>query len=411
MKSQITSLKGNVCTSVESAHGFKKLLTAVAVLGASAMTVYNYPAHAAMQNNLTGEVERITVDNPFDRWSRGTIVVAGQNVIVPRNFVIDLPANRQTIQELFANAPSACADTNNDGIPDQTGLAKADSCNHRFTGAKATILANKTNNGNVIAGEIMLEKATETVSGIVSYINYNDGYFRVDGIPGDATTGAMVRINDPEGRFTHQQGVGCAGSGPNCSADVRYGVDPDNYTVTASTGYPICIPSTFARTYDLDLDRSGGGLDPGESGLIAQDDGSGTSDELCPPGNRGTNPVADSRLFAPIQVNDHVVADGNFENIGGVTFLSAHTVGVSVGLTTDDDPFQPDYMIFDEVGWDVPGFQNQRVATCSSHSARWVRPTSTSSGCTMSRPLMMSTNWLSPPRPVVNRSVPEPAAT
>ena len=126
MKSQITSLKGNVCTSVESAHGFKKLLTAVAVLGASAMTVYNYPAHAAMQNNLTGEVERITVDNPFDRWSRGTIVVAGQNVIVPRNFVIDLPANRQTIQELFANAPSACADTNNDGIPDQTGLAKAD---------------------------------------------------------------------------------------------------------------------------------------------------------------------------------------------------------------------------------------------------------------------------------------------
>ena len=187
-------------------------------------------------------------------------------------------------------------------------------------------------------------------------------------------------------------------------------MDPDNYTVTASTGYPICIPSTFARTYDLDLDRSGGGLDPGESGLIAQDNGSGTSDELCPPGNRGTNPVADSRLFAPIQVNDHVVADGNFENIGGVTFL-AHTVGVSVGLTTDDDPFQPDYMIFDEVGWDVPGFRTSVCATCSSHSARWVRPTSTSSGCTMSRPLMMSTNWLSPPRPVVNRSVPEPAAT
>ena len=31
------------------------------------------------------------------------------------------------------------------------------------------------------------------------------------------------------------------------------------------------------------------------------------------------------------------------------------------GLVTVDSPDQPDYMIFDEVGWDVPGFQNQRV--------------------------------------------------
>ena len=54
-------------------------------------------------------------------------------------------------------------------------------------------------------------------------------------------------------------------------------------------------------------------------------------------------------------------AEGNFETIAGVTFLSAHTVGVSVGLTTDLDAFQPDYIVFDEVGWDIPGFQNQRL--------------------------------------------------
>ena len=183
------------------------------------------------------------------------MVVAGQNVIIPRNMVIDLPANRLTLQELFTNRPSACP-------PEQTGLAKADSCNSSFTGASVSILANRTNNGDVVAGEVFLEKATELVSGIVTFINYNDGYFRVDGILGDDTTGAMVRVNDPEGRFTHQTGLGCAGSGTNCSADTRYGVDPDNYTFTASTGYPMCIPSTVARTYDFDVNRNGT-IEPG----------------------------------------------------------------------------------------------------------------------------------------------------
>ncbi|MGB5471915.1 MAG: hypothetical protein WBQ78_00375, partial [Gammaproteobacteria bacterium] len=343
---------------------FRKTAVGAAILGALIMMTHSSIASAAVSIPIGGEVERIIVDNPTDRWSRGTMVVGGANVIIPANMVIDLPANRLTLQELFVNAPSACAaiDANGDSIPDQTGLAKADSCNGSFTGATVTMLANRTNNGDLVAGEIMLEKATELVSGIVTFINYNDGYFRVDGIPGDDTTGAMVRVNDPEGRFTHQAGAGCAGSGPNCSADTRYGVDPDNYTFTASTGYPMCIPSTVPRgPFDFDINRDGDTADAGETGIVAVATGTGTGDALCPTGNRGVDPVGDSRLFAPIQLNDHVNADGNFETIDGVTFLSAHTVGVSVGLTTDDTAFQPDYMIFDEVGWDIPGFQNQRV--------------------------------------------------
>src|SRR5262249_53107708 len=34
---------------------------------------------------------------------------------------------------------------------------------------------------------------------------------------------------------------------------------------------------------------------------------------------------------------------------------------VQVALTTQDLPTQPDYMKFDEAGWDVPAFDNQRV--------------------------------------------------
>ena len=341
-----------------------KLSRSAVLLGILIMATHSAISSAAVNATISGEVERIIVNIPTDTWSGGIMVVGGVNVIIPRNMVIDLPANRLTLQQFFVNAPSACAaDLNGDTIPDQTGLAKADSCNGSFTGAAVTILANRSINGDIIAGEIMLEKSTELVSGIISYINYDEGYFRVDGIPGDPATGAMVRVNDPEGRHTHQTGASCAGSGPNsnCSADTRYGVDPDNYTFTASTGYPMCIPSTVARgPYNFDVNRDGDTLDAGET-ITAQDNGTGTTDALCPEGNRGVDPVGDSRLFAPIQVGDHVNADGNFETIGGVTFLSAHTVGVSDGLTTDETAFQPDYMIFDEVGWDVPGYQNQRV--------------------------------------------------
>jgi hypothetical protein len=351
----IDKIKANACVSgVSELPVLRKTAVATAIFGALIMATHSTLSSAATQMTIGGEVERITVLDEADTWSRGTMVVAGQNIIIPRNMVIDLPANRLTLQQLFSNRPSACP-------PGQTGLAKADSCNGSHTGAAVTILANKTNNGNVIAGEVFLEKATELVSGIVTYINYEEGYFRVDGDPlAPTTTGAMVRVNDPEGRFTHQSGTGCLGSGPNCSADTRYGVDPDNYTFTAATGYPMCIPSTFERTYDFDVNRDGA-IDLTETGLIAADDGSGTTDALCPPTNRGVDPVGDSRLFAPLQLNDHVNAEGNFETIDGVTFLSAHTVGVSVGLTTDETAFQPDYMIFDEVGWDIPGFQNQRV--------------------------------------------------
>jgi hypothetical protein len=346
-------------------HGMKMMpwLT-ILILGTAT------PASAAVLSNIGGEVERITVDDPLDTWSSGTIVVSGRNIIIPRNMVLDLPANRLTLQQFFVNAPSACAaiDDNSDGIPDQTGLAKGDSCNSSGTGAAITALGNKTNAGDLIAGEIMLEKKAELVSGVVSFVNYVDGYFRVNGNENltavDDGTGAMVRVNDPEARHTHQNGAGCAGSGPNCSADTRYGVDPDNYTFGASTGYPMCIPSTFPRgPYNFDANRDGV-IDPGvtETGLIAVAAADGTGDALCPQSNRPlVGVVGDSRLFAPIKVGDHVNADGNFETIGGVTFLSAHTVGVSVGLSTLNDPFQPDYMIFDEVGWDVPGYQNKRV--------------------------------------------------
>lgn len=312
-------------------------------------------AQAAVNAPIVGEIQAISVADPADHWSRGIIVVGGQNIIIPRNLLIDLPANRVTLQQLFAEAPPECL------AAGETGLAKADSCNTSATGGFATIAANRTSAGNIIAGDVFIEKGTEAVTGVVTYIDYTDGYFRLNGDPGNlANTGVMVRLNDPTGRHTVQQGLGCIDdpvAHPNCSADPRFTLDPDNYTNVFSTGFPFCIPSTVSRSF---TDVLGLGV------TTAQANADGSGDVLCPQTNRTISngqPVDDSRRFAPIMLGDSVTAEGSFEYINGVRFLSAHSSGVARALTTKDLPTQPDYLFLDEVEMDVPGFQNERART------------------------------------------------
>ncbi len=316
--------------------------------------------HAASFAPITGEIQSIRINDPNDHWSGGTMVVGGQNVTLPRNLLIDLPANRLTLQELFAQAPANCL------AAGQTGLAKADTCNASPVGAIANIHANRTGGGNIIAGDVFIQKGIEAVMGTITYIDYTDGYFRVNGNVGDPATGAMVRLNDPDGRHTVQQGLGCAaGNAVNCSPDPRFTLDGDNYTNVFSTGFPLCIPSTVARTVTTGLPTTPSGIAGIAAGTVAQSSATGTGDVLCPDTNRGTpgQPVQDSRRFAPIQVGDSINAEGNFEKVDGVQFLSAHTTMVSRALTTKSDLSQPDYLFLDEVEIDLAGFQNQRIRT------------------------------------------------
>jgi fibronectin type 3 domain-containing protein len=244
----------------------------------------------------------------------------------------------------------------------ESGLAKADICNSSRTGGIATIHANRTSAGNVIAGDIFIQKGVETVKGRVTYINYTDGYFRLNGIANDANTGIMVRLNDPENRHTVQQGLGCQTGSVNCSPDPRFTLDPDNYTNTFSTGIPSCIPSTVSRSFidTLDIDGDSNTTET----LSTASTSTGTGDLLCPSTNRTPDLiVADSRRFVPIQIGDSVEAEGNFETINDVKFLSAHTTMVGRALATRDVVGQPDYLTLDEVGIDAPGFQNQRART------------------------------------------------
>ena len=146
---------------------------------ASTLFLRVVPAQGApVMAPITGEIERIFLDDPADVWSGGRIVAGGDNVVIPRNLLIDLPANRLTLQQLFAQAPPSCLANG------ETGLAKADRCNLDATGGLATIFANRTGGGDVIAGDVRIAKAAESVTGVVTYLSYTDGYLRSTGFPG-----------------------------------------------------------------------------------------------------------------------------------------------------------------------------------------------------------------------------------
>jgi hypothetical protein len=333
-------------------------------------------AHALPTGALiVGEIERMGVNNPADPWSAGWMTVGKDNVIIPANLLIELPANRLTLQQLFiptpgnpvSGPPAACFANG------ESGLAKADKCNTRVLGATATVYANRMDTGHVIAGDVRLAKANESVSGIVTYINYTDGYFRVNGIhnpgPVDDNTGVMVRFNDPGplnnpgfGRHTIQQGFGCLPGSLNCSADPRFTNDPENYTLTFQTGFPLCIPSTPPPGIDPNCPATNRPT-PVMSPPVTNPPGTLVFPFVSVQIPGGT--VDNSAHFAPIVLGDSLTAFGNYELIPGVltgaTFFSAHTTQVFADLATRDDPTQPDYTILREVGWDSPPFPAARV--------------------------------------------------
>ena len=265
------------------------LLSPISSMDAYGQAVLGRGANGATGNGLVGEIEKMTILDPNDVYSAGTMTILGQDVIVPRNMLLDLPANRLTLQQLFDQAPADCKALG------QSGLAEADTCASKVT-AGVTVLANRIPGVGVVMGDIMIHKGAsdifagaavpQTISGVVTYINYREGYFRINSgsgttaSPPTATSpngglGIMVRLNDPDGVHTIQKGLGCAGgdtpTNPNCSADPRFTNDPLNYTHAFTTGYPLCIPSMDSRGAAQSSTGSGS---------------NGLTDALCPQANR-----------------------------------------------------------------------------------------------------------------------------
>jgi hypothetical protein len=327
----------------------KKLLSSTVIVAAVVLSGTNANAEATQAPIFLAEIESFSLEpGCTGDYCAATIVAGGERITLPRNLLIDLPANRLTAKQIFAQAPAACL------AAGESGLAASDTCTGGH-GGFITLAANRTRCGEVIAGDVFIQKGVTAINGDVTFINFAEGWFRLDGVLGNPTQGTMVRFNDPSGGQSIQMGAGCGG-GPNCSPDPRFTNDPVNYTFSFLSGYPLCIPSTV-----VPVDAGGAFTTPRQSGANA----AGVGDPFCPMTNRpavALDPTAaDSTRFAPLKVGDNVFVAGNFETIGGVRFLSAHTATVNVGLMTRDDPTQPDYVQMIETVWEMSSFGTNRV--------------------------------------------------
>lgn len=306
-----------------------KLAVAVAALVALGLSVGSGSLHAQLpvppssQFDLTGFLQEAKLD-PACTLSKncgGTLKVNGHVVVVPKETIVILPANALSWQELFAQAP---APYGLGAATPSTGLALADSPKPRTT-FEVHVVGNRVLGGPggadvYIAGLInVAQQDLNSGAGYINFMDYNSGEMRVGGTLGDSTTGARVKINDPLGRF-----------GRASSPDPRFGVDPDNPTVSAGTGFPMCFPR-----------------------VAPPPPGGAETDALCPQGNRPKDltgafipavQMLDPTVFpgvfpdatkqAPLEVGDYVTFAGTLMTDGNGDYVSAHTVGNNIAIYT-----------------------------------------------------------------------------
>jgi hypothetical protein len=276
--------------------------------------------------SLSGTLTAIQVDRLDDRLSPGRIVLGTETITVPPMVAIELPGDVLTLQELFARAPARCR------AEHQSGLVASDGCRHpprdrpenarvwtaagdptphtHFDPAPtdeppptfASVAAARADDGRLVATKITLTRTDESVWGAVTFVNEAEGYLRINGAFGLDDGGALLRINDPEGRQSVQSGIGCGGEG-NCSPDVRFKANTSEMSVRFESGCPACI--------------------------------SGGLGDACAPASRPVRMALDGNAMLPILQGDHVTARGGFEVHDGVRVFWAHTLVVHTSPIAD----------------------------------------------------------------------------
>jgi hypothetical protein len=298
--------------------------------------------------DIIGFIDAATMTPGGDSFSGGgTVTVNGTEIIVPKNTLLQMPAFALTWEELFNMAPAPYGLASGpDGEP-QSGLAKSDVPAPAMT-YELHVQGNRVINDSGVeeyrAGLMFIsQQSLNSGAGVINYIDYAKGELRVGGTVGDATTGARVIINDPQGKFA-----------PMHSTDPRFTIDEDNPTVRSETGYPMCIPRLGAAEGDDHCPQTNRprGSDGNYLTVFTTD---------VPPGWEFMTPAdyqpngASALVFAPFEVGDFVTYSGNLvaEKDGG-EYIEASTVVANVGIFTQPGT-QPTYVAIDVMILGVAG--------------------------------------------------------
>jgi hypothetical protein len=275
----------------------------------------------------------------------GTITVNGLTIIVPKEMVVIFPANQLTWQEVFSQAPTPYGLAAPGGP--STGLAQSD-LPAPMTDYEVEVIGNRVRGGPAgadveIAALINISQVgLNSGSGFVNFINYATGDFFVGG-PIGVAAGTRIQLNDPLGRYGR----------PMASPDIRFSVDPDNSTVTAGTGFPMCIPRQAPPAAAVPAPAPAGvddNLCPLSQRPLAVAPAAGFAATVfmaAPVAPPATLASLDPAVQAPIEVGDWVTFAGTVVNSGpqptvgpfpaagaAGTYISAHTVTTNIAIFT-----------------------------------------------------------------------------
>jgi hypothetical protein len=279
---------------------------------------------------MTGFIQKATLDDANDPFSGGTLTMNNHVVIIPRYTIFQMPATALTWTELFTQAPAPYGISKDPSKPHQTGLALSDTPKPDFT-VEVTVQGNRVEpDGKYIAGLVFIShNSLQSHQGFISGIDYGNAELIVGG--------ARVRINDPLGRFAIQR-----------SHDERFTIDEDNPTIKSETAYPMCLPRTNPATAD---------------------------DPLCPQGNRPRDASGFKKIFtmgtppaptdaerknpslrtatldpwraAPFEIGDYVTITGPIVRDARGQYISALIIDANVGIFTAPGTV-PTYVSIDE---------------------------------------------------------------
>jgi len=256
---------------------------------------------------IIGPIQSFTLDDPTDVLTSAKMVVNGLTVVLPRNSFVVVPSGEFiTPAQMFARAPMPWG-------PTQSGLALADS--PRPLQAFEVQLDGNRVNDTYIAGLVhVAQEFLQESAGIINFIDYDRGALWVGG-PMGMKAGGRVKINDPDGRF------GRAGT-----QDDRFGVDPDNPTVHATTGYPMCLARTNpAVTPDPECPETNRPLDPMTGAFLSN------FVMAHPTATVKTDPAKQ----APFEKGDYIVYNGNVASDDLGTYVAAHSIDDNLGIFTE----------------------------------------------------------------------------
>jgi hypothetical protein len=174
----------------------------------------------------------------------GTLTINGITMTVPKNSIVQMPAASFTWAQLFDPAFSAAVGTYVPARPNhpagRTGFAQNDTIQTHFPSYEVRVVGNVVN-GQYIVGLILpiAQQGLNAGEGLINFIDYATGRFRVGGTIGNPLSGTLCEINDPVGRFSLAH-----------SPDPRFTCDTSNPTISAASGYPVGIPRVAPPAID-----------------------------------------------------------------------------------------------------------------------------------------------------------------